>query len=82
MSLIRLLFSSIFILRILFPFNPIINYDFLLLKTIELIIALNYYKMLIKALVYTSQTIIFPSHEQLKSNVSLLLNTRYLTYSE
>ena len=53
MSLIRLLFSSIFILLILFPFNPIINYDFLLLKTIELIIALNYYKMLIKALVYT-----------------------------
>ena len=32
-----------------------------------------------KILVYTSQSIIFPSHEQLKSNVSLLLNVRHVT---
>ena len=34
-----------------------------------------------KVLVYTSQTIIFPSHEELKSSVSLLLSARHVTQS-
>ena len=64
---------------ILFPSNPIINSDLILLKIIELIVALNYYNIVIKVLVSTSQTIIFPSHEQLKSSVSLLLSARHVT---
>ena len=50
-----------------------------MLKAIELIIVLNYYNTVIKILVFTSQTIIFPSHEELKSSVSLLLSTKHVT---
>ena len=32
-----------------------------------------------KVSVFASQTIIFPSHEQLKSSVSLLLSAKYVT---
>ena len=64
---------------ILFPSNPIINIDFILLKAIELRNISNYFNTVIKVFVYKSQAIIFPSHEQLKSAVSLLLNARHVT---
>ena len=42
---------------------------------------LNYFNIYMKVLEFKSQTIIFPSHEELKSCVSLLLNVRDVTFS-